>query len=287
METKKVAVMLEAIRAGSLSKIAEKLGYSNSNLVHMMNALDNEVGFPLLKRAYNGVTFTEEGEKLEPYFKTLVESEAALLSQIDALKEKTAEKIRIGAFSSMVIHWLPNIVGRFLETNPDVVIELEECGIELPDMLESGKFDIGFVDAANIGKNEWIHIRKDQLYAVVPTSWPYSEDVPIHLDELIKQQILIACFNKKNAALDILRKFDVKYPLKISTYSGAALIKMVENGLGVGILSKLYMSFCNDAVRMVPTDPPFYRDIGIIVSTQPNRLPSVMKRFVACVKKSV
>ena len=55
METKKWEAMLTAVELGSFTRAAERLGLTQSGLTHMMNALEREVGFPLLLRDRHGV----------------------------------------------------------------------------------------------------------------------------------------------------------------------------------------------------------------------------------------
>lgn len=57
---------LEAIDVGSFSGAAEKLGYTPSGVVHMMNSLEKEFGFPLFQRSNKGVTLTPDGERIVP-----------------------------------------------------------------------------------------------------------------------------------------------------------------------------------------------------------------------------
>ena len=55
MDSKKVHALLLAIEKGSLTSAATELGYTQSGLTHMMNALEEELGLNLLVRSKNGV----------------------------------------------------------------------------------------------------------------------------------------------------------------------------------------------------------------------------------------
>ena len=48
MDSKKFEILMAAAEMGSLSKASERVGYTQSGLTHMMDALEREVGFPLL-----------------------------------------------------------------------------------------------------------------------------------------------------------------------------------------------------------------------------------------------
>lgn len=66
MNIKKYEAFIRAVELGSLSKAAEELGYTQSGISHMMQSLEEEVGFPLLVRTSSGILPNAEGETLLP-----------------------------------------------------------------------------------------------------------------------------------------------------------------------------------------------------------------------------
>ena len=68
MDTKKYEALLASARLGSFTKAAQELGYTQSGLTHMMNALEQELGFPLLEsstggKGGGGARLTEQGRR--------------------------------------------------------------------------------------------------------------------------------------------------------------------------------------------------------------------------------
>ena len=61
METEKIRALLTAADLGSFSKAADALGYTQSGITHMMNALEEELGVPLLVRGNRGVRLSSDG----------------------------------------------------------------------------------------------------------------------------------------------------------------------------------------------------------------------------------
>ena len=55
----------------------------------------------------------------------------------------------------------------------------------------------------------------------------------------------------------------------------AAIVSMVEHGLGVSILSQLVLQGRRDNVRALPLDPPACRHIGVAVRSMEEALPVV------------
>ena len=101
METKKWEAMLTAVELGSFTRAAERLGLTQSGLTHMMNALEKEVGFPLLLRDRYGVRPTAAGERLLPAVQELMEANRRLEGQIAAQNSWKRENIRVAAYSSI------------------------------------------------------------------------------------------------------------------------------------------------------------------------------------------
>ena len=65
MDTKKLDAFLLAVERGSLTAAASEMGYTQSGLTNMMNALENELGLKLLTRNKSGVGLTAEGQALQ------------------------------------------------------------------------------------------------------------------------------------------------------------------------------------------------------------------------------
>ena len=86
MNISKYKALLAAVDMGSFSAAANKLGYTQSGLTHMMNALEDELGFSILQRGSWGVKLTSGGERIIPRIRELVNCEDALMNEIELVK---------------------------------------------------------------------------------------------------------------------------------------------------------------------------------------------------------
>ena len=142
METKKWEAMLTAVELGSFTRAAARLGLTQSGLTHMMNALEKEVGFPLLLRDRYGVRLTAGGERLLPAVQELIDANRRLEGQIAAQNNQKRENIRVAAYSSICMHWLPTIVQQFRWAYPDVSVDIRMGSVaEIFQWLREGKVD--------------------------------------------------------------------------------------------------------------------------------------------------
>ena len=64
MSNIKYLAYLKTVEFHSLTKAANLLGYTQPGISHMITSLEQELGFPLLIRAKDGVYPTDEGQQL-------------------------------------------------------------------------------------------------------------------------------------------------------------------------------------------------------------------------------
>ena len=78
MDTKKYEVFEKTVELSSLTKAAEELGLTQSGVSHIIAALEEEFGFPLLTRSRTGARLTPEGEKIMPFLRDILRSQEQL-----------------------------------------------------------------------------------------------------------------------------------------------------------------------------------------------------------------
>ena len=86
MDTKKYEVFAKTVELGSLTRAAEELGLTQSGVSHILAAMEEELGFTLLKRSRAGVRLTAEGEQLLPCIREIVRQEGLLRERAASLR---------------------------------------------------------------------------------------------------------------------------------------------------------------------------------------------------------
>ena len=90
MDTKKYEVFEKTVELSSLTKAAEELGLTQSGVSHIIAALEEEFGFPLLTRSRTGARLTPEGEKIMPFLRDILRSQ----EQLDQIKQAEEQRLR-------------------------------------------------------------------------------------------------------------------------------------------------------------------------------------------------
>ena len=237
MESKKLEALLMAVDLGSFTKAAEVMGYT-----HMMNSLEREVGFTLLERGRGGVRLTKDGERVAPAIREFLQANARLDSTIAQVASSRSEVIRVSAFASMAMHWLPSIIRRFREERPDVDVDIRMADhIRSPyELLAQGKMDVIFVSHQEEESGyEWIHLRDDTMYAVLPKDYPIDGRTGYPLSEFDGRDFIMPAQGFDKDIMRIFNRVGVKPHILPTAVDDPTVISMVEHGLGVSMMTEL------------------------------------------------
>lgn len=270
MDTKKVQALLAAIDLGSLTAAASELGYTQSGLTHMMNSLENELGLNLLLRSKSGVRLSPAGQELLPELRSLADAAGALDLAAEQLRQRNCSTLRLGAYSSIARHWVPQIMAEYRKVCPDTQVSLIMDGlVELYSAVRDDRLDciMTSYDESLAQGFGWIPLWEDELVAVLPESFPLEGDV-LPVERFDETQFLMP----SQGADTYIRPIFAASPRKIGPHiittnlDDESIVSMVEHGLGVSLLSRLVVKGMNYQVKIVPISPKYFRSLGIIVS---------------------
>ncbi len=290
MDLKKYEALLTAVNCGSFSKAAAKLGYTQSGLTHMMNGMEEIIGFPILKRGHYGVKLTKNGEELLPLIQQLIEANQRLESAIQKINDHEVSTIRIGSYTSISLHWLPSILQIFQQSHPQVALEIQNTSIEENyRWLREGKVDMVFGSKQeNFSDLQWIPLHDDPLLAILPKNYPVSNsgNKKFTLKDFDNAPFLMPAMGFDLDIMPYFKASNIKPLVKITSMDDQTILAMVERGIGTSILSELVVKGCHNNVQVMDIEPSAYRQLGIALRKGQERTQAVQK-FVNCAKKVV
>ena len=287
MDTKKLEILLTSARLGSFTKAAQELGYTQSGLTHMMNALEQEVGFPLLERGHYGTRLTTRGQQLEPAIRRFLEAGQALEAEVESIRRQESQWIRVGAYSSMALHWLPAILQRFREDYPNVRVDVQMGGIEdLYGWVRTDEVDLAFVGRQDDLKAEFIPLKEDTLVAILPLDARYEGWTSFPVSEFDGQEFLMPSLGFTRDIMPLFKRHCVHPRIHHTTVDDPVVISMVAHGLGVSIMSELIMKGRPKIVKVLPIEPRACRELGIVIRSQREVKP-VVQALIQCAGQTV
>jgi DNA-binding transcriptional LysR family regulator len=143
MDVRRLRLLLELARRGTVTAAAEALAYTPSAVSQQLAALEREAGVPLLERTGRRVALTPAGTVLAGYaesvFAVLEEASAALAATRDSL----TGPLRIGAFPSAARVILPSALVALGRDHPGLELMVTELDpVDVPDALRGGALDV-------------------------------------------------------------------------------------------------------------------------------------------------
>ncbi|ROR23931.1 DNA-binding transcriptional LysR family regulator [Mobilisporobacter senegalensis] len=287
MDIKKLEILLKVLEIGSFSQACENLGYTQSGLTHMMNSLEKEVGFPILKRGHYGIRLTTNGERIMPAVKEIIAADKKLTCEINQINAEENGTIRISAFTSIAVQWLPSIVMGFTKEYPNINVEIFNGGVaDTYNLLESGKVHMTFGSYQANSNFKWISLKYDPMLAILPGDYDTEGKDYFPVTEYEGKQFLMPSYGFSIDIMRVINGNNVKPQIKETSLDDPAIIAMVEGGWGVSMLSELVLKGNSSNIVALPLAPAAVRELGIALRKDAE-ISSIIKKFIAYSQKIV
>lgn len=263
MDIRYLETFLQICESRSYTLAAERLGLTQPGVSKQMQRLEAELDVRLFQREDHNLALTEAGRQLHQTARLLVSAWASLQDRLQPVAEHVQGVLRVGSSSIPVRHFLPRILPSFHRDHPAVKVVLEslDSGQTL-DLLLKDEIDVAILgsrpDSVEIASER---IATDRLVVVAapehaaPGAW---QDGPFILRE--------PGSGTRRAAEMALRDMGISadaVPVVLQTNDASLILRMVQEGLGLAVVS------CLDAQEAVAagrlrivhewtTDRPFY-----------------------------
>jgi len=134
----------QIVKAGDFKAASSILGVTPSALTQSVKTLESHFEKTFLIRERGRILLTSEGQ-------ILLEKFSSVLDELEGLDQEFSEqdgpqKIRIGAYDSLAIRYLPKLYSNILEINPNIKIDLQVGrSAELITLIHRGHLDMALV----------------------------------------------------------------------------------------------------------------------------------------------
>lgn len=284
MEARKLEALITSVELGSFNKAAKVLGYTQSGLTHMMNALERELGFSVLERNNYGVKLTENGRQLLEAAREFVRAERELQEQIRGINAASGQTLQIGAYASIAAHWLPAVIKAFTKERPQMTVEIRMGTVEqLRSWLEKGAVDLVF--GSDVGCwQQWIPLGTDPFVAVLPPDYQPDREDFFPIEQFNHKEFIMPADGFDLDIIRELRKHEVTPRFKSTQVDDPAVLSMVEHSLGITIMTRLVLKGDTHRVRVIPIAPEMHRELGIALPSA-KKPPVPVRQFIDCAQR--
>ncbi len=266
METSRYRAFIKAVDLGSFSKAAKELAYTPSGVSQLISALEKDVGFSVLERTRSGVKPTENGKRILPIARAIIQEEDRLFQMSAELKGLSVGSVTIGSYPSVASHWLPKVLKAFREQFPNIEIRVME-GIhqEISEWLDNKEVDFGFMSYDPRTTYDWIPLAHDPMIAVLPANHPLANEKCYPLEECSNEDFIMPGKGQDIDTLGVLSRHDLHPRIAYETIETAATLGMIEVGMGITITNSLSTEKYDFKVSKVPIEPSEAILVGIAI----------------------
>ncbi|GAB2851104.1 LysR family transcriptional regulator [Streptomyces deserti] len=122
----RLAALVAVAEAGSITRAAERLGYTPPALSQQLAKLEREAGTALLVRHHRGARLTGAGELLVARARRVLDELEQARHELARLTGLTGGTLRLGTFQTAGIHLLPPVLSAFHRAYPDVALTVAD-----------------------------------------------------------------------------------------------------------------------------------------------------------------
>lgn len=264
MDIRKLQALAVIEEAGSFSRAAETLGYSQAGLTYMMNSLESEIGLRLLDRSYSGVRLSESGRALMPKIHRLLQVSESLEADIRACKRSQEATLRVAALDTVATRWLPSAVARLKEEYPQITVSvISGSPMQVDNWLRDGSVELGVTDRRfTAAELDWTKLCDDPFLAVLPADGGAPDPVPV--DYFQDRPLLVPDYGTNTDTTRVFTRAGVEPRYTDDRMNNRSVLAAVAAGLGGTVFSQLELDhYDQQNLTVRALDPPCWRELGV------------------------
>lgn len=260
----------------SFQKASEKLNITASAVSHAINQIEKKYGFPIFIRNRAEVSLTTNGAQLYPIFRKILAEETELEKTVQAIQGLESGVIKIGAFSSVCINWLPDILRNYAKQFPNIAVSLTQDNFsDISQHVAYEELDLGFTLLPVSENVKVTELLRDEIKCVAPANFQPRNGKTITKADLKGVQFMLQKADYDRDTKKTLDFYDVRPNTINFSIDDQSIVSMVEAGLGFGILPDLALRKLSGDVSIFSFNEPFYRTIALVQSKNDILSPAV------------
>ena len=228
---------------GSFSRAAAREHVAQPSLSQQIQKLEAELGEKLFDRLPKSVVLTEAGSCLRQFARKILINIADARRCVDDLKRDITGRLVVGAIPTISPYVLPDLIAKFQQRHPKVVVEiLEDTTESLALRLEDGTLDAAIMSNCDESLTLQRHsLGKEALLLLLPAGHRLAKKKKIKWSDLKSQKFLILqemhCLSTQVHELLATHQLQPEPPIRGAQL--ATITQMVAADMGVTLVPKM------------------------------------------------
>lgn len=261
LDIRRLRLLVELSRRGTLTAVAEALSYSPSSVSEQLKTLESEAGVRLLEQSGRRVRLTPQAWTLVEHAEAILDRMAEAESDIVRSGSGVGGTVRLAVFQSAAHAVLPAALTHLADAHPDLRVEVSERAPEdgLFEVAARG-FDLAIAEEypgylrPRLPDLDHVAFAHDTIRAALP-----EDDQARSLRDLADRPWVLepADTASRQWALQVCRAAGFEPDVRFETADLMAHLRLIRSGHAVGLLPDLVWAGQPPTVRLVdlPGDP--------------------------------
>ncbi len=226
--------------SGSITKGAAQCHLALSAASRRLSDFEAATGSQLLERSPQGITLTPAGHVAMQHAVRLWQGFELFSNEMSEFSEGSRGHVRLWANMSALTEFLPDTLGRFMDTHPQIRVEVEEqLSGDIVRALLDGVADIGvFADGTPAGGITVEPFQTDELVMVCSRDHPLAKRKRLAFADCLEHSFV--GLNRGSSLLELTSRAAAEagqpLRLRIQVRSFDAMCQMIAANLGIGVL---------------------------------------------------
>lgn len=261
LSIRQLNAFLALVEDENFTKASQKVNLSQPAFSSLIASLEQDIGYRLFDRDTRKVQLNSNGLNFIDIARSLIYSHQKAVQQIRRQAQGEGGKVTLAALPSVAVKWLPDLLTRFNQANPNIVVELldtqwDRCFQSIIDYSADLALTAGTPSIRELSSEL---LFSDDFYLICHHTHPLAQKECVELRDI--EQLPFIAFSKGTSIriyTDQLQQlFNLNYILEVRQLT--TMMGFVASNYGVSITTGLTLfQFEHKNIAIIP-----FKDISL------------------------
>ncbi|RPF31410.1 LysR family transcriptional regulator [Streptomyces sp. TLI_185] len=275
--------LVELTRRGTITAVAQALGYTPGGVSQQIAALEKATGMELLQRVGRRVELTDAGMTLARHAERILSTEAEAVEALERSRGEVSGVLVVGLFATAAAEILPPALQRVRETHPGLAVHSRDMDVdEVYDAVASGAVDLALgldypdVPIPRDPALRVMQLDRERFSLAVPTGWLEGREEVALADTQNLGWILPSPHSYYGRAVrTACRRAGIEPDVRHEVTDTAATLALVEAGIGISTVTELMLRLRASRFDVVRLREVVERHIVVVFRSSAEHRPTV------------
>ncbi|PQO98549.1 hypothetical protein C5614_10685 [Massilia phosphatilytica] len=258
MDLKRLKTFARVARTLNLSEAARQIHRTQSSVTEQIQALEADLGVALFDRSNRKLALTAAGTCLLGYADRLIDLADEARDAVLAAAGSASRTLQIGTIETLAAAFLPDVVARIAAAHPDIAVRVTVAQTTaLHAQVMDGTLDATLFFGTRAAGDDVACsvVAHAPLVLIVPPGHALAARASAGHEDVAHERFLVTasgCAYRRMFEAAFRSRMDGEPVIAGESDSVAALVRLVERGLGCAIVPRMVPALADARVAVVP-----------------------------------